>query len=199
MEIWAVNPYESTCTGGTVSFEAEVTGAEAEFVIEWWSHSAGQYLDDSEHFSLDENKTVLTITNALPHHAGLYYANIRYVTEYSFRDFDIFHLEVEDIHLHTLVKSPVKIEFGGKGILKVNKSEGGELFWIHNGNLIQVSQDSQYTFVDGQGSWGTALEISDATAEQGGLYEVVLKKGGCQVRNVIDVQVQGKYRQKLTL
>lgn len=97
MEIWAVNPYESTCTGGTVSFEAEVTGAEAEFVIEWWSHSAGQYLDDSEHFSLDENKTVLTITNALPHHAGLYYANIRYVTEYSFRDFDIFHLEVEGI------------------------------------------------------------------------------------------------------
>jgi len=68
--------------------------------------------------------------------------------------------------------------------LKVNKSEGGELFWIHNGNLIQVSQDK--------------LEISYATAEQGGLYEVMLKKGGCQVRKVIDVQVQGKYRQKLT-
>lgn len=99
MEIWAVNPYESTCTGGTVSFEAEVAGAEAEFVIEWHhlGDRDGLYLNDSEHFSLDENKTVLTITNALPHHVGLYYANIRYVTEYSFSDFTRFQLEVEGI------------------------------------------------------------------------------------------------------
>ena len=81
--------------------------------------------------------------------------------------------------------------------MKVNKSAGGDLFWIHNGNVIQVSQDAHYKFVDNQGL-GTELEISDATAEQGGLYEVVLMKGGCQVRNIIDVQVQGKYHQKLT-
>ena len=77
--------------------------------------------------------------------------------------------------------------------MKVNKSEEGELFWIHNGNVIQGSQDSKYAFVDTQGSTrGTKLEISVATAMQGGLYEVVLIKGGCQVRNIIDVQVQGK-------
>lgn len=108
-----------------------------------------------------------------------------------------YPFDLSDIQLHTLVKSPVKIEFGGKGVLKVNKSAGGDLFWIHKGNLIQVSLDDRYAFVDEQGL-GTELEISDATAEQGGLYEVVLMKGGCQVRNIIDVQIQGKYRQKLT-
>ena len=104
-----------------------------------------------------------------------------------------YPIDLSDIQLHTLVKNPVKIEYGGKGILKVNKSTGGDLFWIHKGNLIQVSQDNRYTFVDKQ-ELGTELEISDATAEQGGLYEVVLMKGGCQVRNIIDVQIQGKYR-----
>ena len=48
--------------------------------------------------------------------------------------------------------------------------------------------------MDTQGSSGTELEISNATAKQGGLYEVVLMKDRCQVRNIIDVQVQGKYR-----
>ena len=82
--------------------------------------------------------------------------------------------------------------------MKVNKSEGGELDWIHNGNLIEASQDSHYTFVDTQGSSGNELEISNATAEQGGFYEVVLLKGSCQVRKMFYVQVQGKYRQKIT-
>jgi len=93
----------------------------------------------------------------------------------------------------------VIIELGGRVILKVNKSEGGDLFWTHNGNLIEVIQDSHYTFVDTKGSSGTELEISDARAKQGGLYEVVLIKGGCEVRNIIDVQLQGKYRQKMAL
>jgi len=52
--------------------------------------------------------------------------------------------------------------------------------------------------VDTEGSSGTGVEIFDATAEQGGLYEVVLMEGGCEVRNIIDVQVQGEYRQKIT-
>ena len=52
--------------------------------------------------------------------------------------------------------------------------------------------------MDTEGSSGTGVEIFDATAEQGGLYEVVLMEGGCEVRNIIDVQVQGKYRQKIT-
>jgi len=92
----------------------------------------------------------------------------------------------------------VIIELGGRVILKVNKSEGGDLFWTHNGNLIEVIQDSHYTFVDTEGPSSTEVEIFDATAEQGGLYEVVLKEVGCEVRNVIDVQIQGKYRQKIT-
>lgn len=76
--------------------------------------------------------------------------------------------------------------------MKVNKSPGGDLFWFHNGSLIDVSQDSHYTLVDTKGSSGIELEISNARVKQGGLYEVVLKKGDCQVRTNIDVQVQGK-------
>ena len=96
MEIWAVNPHESTCAGETVSFEAEVTGAEAEFVIEW-SDKDNQFLDDSEHFSLNENKTVLTINNALPPHAGLYYVAVKYVNEPAFHAYESFQLEVQGI------------------------------------------------------------------------------------------------------
>ena len=76
--------------------------------------------------------------------------------------------------------------------MKVNKSEGGTLLWFHDGSLIDVSQDSHYTLVDTKGSTGIELEISDASVKQGGLYEVVLIKDDCQVRNNIDVQVQGK-------
>jgi len=104
-----------------------------------------------------------------------------------------YPIDLSDTKLNTLVNSPVKIEIGGRGILKVNKSEGGDLFWFHNGSLLEVSQDSHYTFVDTQGSSGTELEISNATAKQGGVYEVVLKKDGCQVRSIIHVQAQGKY------
>ena len=82
--------------------------------------------------------------------------------------------------------------------MKVDKSDGGDLFWFHKGHLIEVGQDSHYRFVDTQGSSGTELEISKATARQGGLYEVVFIKDGCTVRNIIDVQVQGKYYQKKT-
>jgi len=96
------------------------------------------------------------------------------------------------------VKSPVKIELGGRGILKVNKSEGGNLFWFHNGSQVKVSQDSHYKFVDTEGSSGTELEISNATAKQEGLYEVVLTKGDCKARNIIDVQVEGEYGKKIT-
>ena len=96
MEIWTVNPHESTCAGETVSFKAEVTGAEAEFVIEW-SDKYSQFLDDSEHFSLNENKTVLTISNALPPHAGLYYVAVKYANESAFETYETFQLEVQGI------------------------------------------------------------------------------------------------------
>jgi len=82
--------------------------------------------------------------------------------------------------------------------LKVHKSEGGDLFWFHNGSLIEVSQDSHYRFVGTEGLLGTELEISNATVKQGGLYEVVLMKGGCKVRDNFYVHLQGKYRQKIT-
>lgn len=75
-------------------------------------------------------------------------------------------------------------------MLRVEKSEGGVLWWIHHGNLIR-GQDSHYKFLDTQDSTGTELVISDAGEEQGGFYEVVLKQAGCEIRNVIDVQVEG--------
>lgn len=93
MEIWAINPHESICAGETVSFAADVTGAQAEFVIEW-ADKDGQFLDGSEHYSLNENKTVLTINNALPPHAGLYFAAVKYVTD------DIFTYETFQLDVH---------------------------------------------------------------------------------------------------
>ena len=109
-----------------------------------------------------------------------------------------YPIDLSDPQLRTLVKSPVKIELGQRGILKVNKSKGGDLFWFHNGSLIDVSQDSHYRFVETEGSLGTELEISNATAKQGGLYEVVLMEGGCKVRDNFNVHLQGKYREKIT-
>lgn len=96
------------------------------------------------------------------------------------------------------MKSPVKVEPGGRGILKVNKSEGSTLLWFHDGFLIDVSQDKHYKFVDTEGSSGSELEISDARANHGGLYVVVAREGDCRVRKDIAVQVQGKYGQKVT-
>jgi len=112
--------------------------------------------------------------------------------------YGVIRLIVSDVQLRTLVKSPVKIELGERGILKVNKSEGGDLFWFHKGRPIEVTQDRHYRFVDTQSSSGTELEISNATARQGGLYEVVFIKDDCKFRNIIDVVVQGKYCQKKT-
>lgn len=89
-----------------------------------------------------------------------------------------------------MVKSPVDIKLGGKGVLKVEKSDSGVLWWIHKGNLVQ-SQDSHYKFLDTEGSTGTELEISNAGAEQGGFYEVVLKEASCEIRNIIDVEIEG--------
>ena len=89
-----------------------------------------------------------------------------------------------------MVESPFNIQLGGKGVLKVKKSDGGILWWIHQGNLVR-GQDSHYKFLDTQGSTGNELEISNAGIEQGGFYEVVLKEAGCEIRNVIDVQIVG--------
>ncbi|KAL9984235.1 hypothetical protein ACROYT_G006508 [Oculina patagonica] len=187
-QVWAVNPYESVCVGETVSFEVETTGADDDFLL-FWFDPYGVFLDDSEQYSLNVNKKVLTIYNALPPHAGMYTVEMRDATYNYAIDTDYFHLEVPDIYLHTLVKSPVKIELGGKDTLMVNKSKEGNLWWTHNGELVR-SQDRHYTFVDSQRPKGTELEIFDASAEQAGFYEAVLVKGSCHVRNAFEVQVE---------
>ena len=94
--IRSINPNETTCAGGNVSFEAEVTGAKAEFVIGWVDKDR-QFLNDSEHYSLSANNTVLTITNALPSHAGIYFAFVKYVFEDIFASSTVFHLDVNGI------------------------------------------------------------------------------------------------------
>jgi len=94
--IWSINPHETTCAGETVSFEAEVTGAKSEFVIAW-ADKDKQFLDDSEHYSLSDNNTVLTITNALESDAGTYYAFVKYVFEDIFSLSTVFHLDVHGI------------------------------------------------------------------------------------------------------
>jgi len=94
--IRSINPNETTCAGGTVSFEAEVTGAKTEFVIAW-ADKERQFLDNSEHYSLSENNTVLTITNAFQPDAGIYFAFVKYVFEDSFASSTVFELEVHGI------------------------------------------------------------------------------------------------------
>ena len=79
-----------------MSFEAEVTGAKSEFVI-GWADKDRQFLNDSEHYSLSENNMVLNITNALPSHAGNYFAFVKYVFEDIFALSTVFHLDVHGI------------------------------------------------------------------------------------------------------
>ena len=113
-----------------------------------------------------------------------YYYKYYFVSRYPF--------DLSDLHLHSLVKSPVKIELGGRGILKVNRSEEGDLLWVHHGLPINVNQDSHFTFMDTQGSTVTELEISNATAKHGGVYEIYLMTEFCIVFDFILVELQGK-------
>jgi len=94
--ISSMNPKESTCAGGTVSLEVQVTGAKAEFAIVWTDKDK-QFLNDSGHYSLSANNTVLTITNALPSHAGNYFAFVKYAFEDAFNSSTVFHLDVHGI------------------------------------------------------------------------------------------------------
>lgn len=90
-----------------------------------------------------------------------------------------------------MIKSPLIIQLSGTGVLKVEKSDGGILWWIHQGDIVR-GQNSHYKFLDTLGSTGTELEISNAGVEQAGFYEVVLKEAGCEIRNVFDVQIEGE-------
>ena len=50
--------------------------------------------------------------------------------------------------------------------------------------------DSHYTYLN---SDKTEVEISDASAEQAGIYDILLKEGGCEIRKTIEVQIEGLY------
>lgn len=107
-----------------------------------------------------------------------------------------------DLYLHTKVESPVTINDGDTGLLKVEKSESGVLWWIHQGAIVR-GQDEHYSFPDTeQGSTGTTLQISKVDSQHAGVYEILLKEAGCEIRNVIDVHIFGEYwkvRDKTTL
>ena len=94
-----------------------------------------------------------------------------------------------DVDLKTLVESPVVMKLGNKAILKVEKSELGTLIWTHDGELVD-GKNPHYTFVN---SNKTELEINAANLEQAGIYEVLLKEGGCEIRLKIEVQIEGLY------
>ena len=74
--------------------------------------------------------------------------------------------------------------------MKVEKSEAGTLSWTHQGDFVRGGLDSHYTYLN---SSKTEMEISDASKEQAGIYDVLLKEGGCEIRKVIEVQVEGSY------
>jgi hypothetical protein len=52
-----------------------------------------------------------------------------------------------------------------------------------------AGQHSHYRFLDTRGLTGSVLEISDAKPGQAGIYEVILKSGVCEIRNLIQVNV----------
>ena len=60
----------------------------------------------------------------------------------------------------------------------------GTLSWTHGGKLVR-GVERHYTFVD---SSKTELEISDASPEQAGIYEVLLQEGACKKRKIIEVE-----------
>ncbi len=74
----------------------ETTGADDDFLL-FWFDPYGVFLDDSEQYSLNVNKKVLTIYNALPPHAGMYTVEMRDATYNYAIDTDYFHLEVPGI------------------------------------------------------------------------------------------------------
>ena len=92
---------------------------------------------------------------------------------------------IADVYLNTLVKNPVEIIPGSRAILTVEKSVAGTLLWTHGGKQVR-GVESHYTFLDYS---RTELEISDASAEQAGIYEVVLQEGGCKIRKTIEVKM----------
>ena len=77
------------CIGDSASLGVEISGAQGQPTVQW-SHGKS-FLDDSEHFSLNENRTVLNINNAMPPHAGTYYA---VVTDGVSSKHAIFNVEV---------------------------------------------------------------------------------------------------------
>lgn len=74
LQVLPVKHHASVCTGGSVSLELAITNAFGQPTVQW-KHE-GNFLDFSEHYSLNEGKTVLEIDNALPPHSGNYEATV---------------------------------------------------------------------------------------------------------------------------
>lgn len=91
------------------------------------------------------------------------------------------------MHLDVLVESPVVIVRGGTAILKVKKSQEGDLQWRHHGKIVRGSEP-HYTFVNPS---KTELKIYNAGPEQAGIYEVFIRKRQCEIRKEIEVRILG--------
>ena len=89
LQVLPVKNHASLCIGDSVSLEVEITGAQGQPNVQW-SHGQS-LLDDSEHYSSNSVGTVLDISNALPLHAGTYYAM---VTDGVSSEHAIFNVEV---------------------------------------------------------------------------------------------------------
>ena len=91
------------------------------------------------------------------------------------------------MHLDVLVESPVVIVRGGTAILKVKKSQEGDLQWRHHGEIV-LGSEPHYTFVNPS---KTELKIYNAGPEQAGIYEVFVRKRQCEIRKEIEVRILG--------
>lgn len=102
LQVLPVKNHASLCIGDSVSLEVEITGAQGQPNVQW-SHGQS-LLDDSEHYSSNSVGTVLDISNALPLHAGTYYAT---VTDGVSSEHAIFNVEVHGNKNHFLF--PLKV------------------------------------------------------------------------------------------
>lgn len=185
IQILPVKAEAEVCTGDRISMEAEIVTNLDSLQISW-SNDEGCLADD-QHFTITNNMnhTALEISNTSLSHSGNYTVQALMPNHQQYNDIFRFKLKVLDVNLKALVKSPVEISSGGNASLKVEKSLEGSLLWKHNEEMLQ-GLEPHYAFSNAD---KTELEISDASADQAGMYEVILKVSTCELRKVIEVRI----------
>ncbi|CAH3148500.1 unnamed protein product, partial [Pocillopora meandrina] len=184
-DILPIDSSPEVCVGRTASLETKILGDTSDITIQWEKNF--EPLLENEHYHISADDTTLYVFNALPIHSGEYRVSILKKHASWPLATAFFHLKVIDVHLDVLVVSPVVIVRGGIAILKIKKSQEGDLLWRHNGEIVRGSEP-HYNFVNPS---KTELKIYNAGPEQAGIYEVFIRKRQCEIRKEIEVRILG--------